>query len=228
MKIAQLTATGLATCLLLQGPAQAQMFVSDPATEAQTLITAGNTAQTVVHTLALLEQTVQIAQMFTTSFEVMGLLSSLNQPNRYPPTAHLESQMFAARAPASATARAIASDAENNVMWGNDAQGDLLRKQIAGSSNAAGAAADNLDAMDHRLRDNANALNQLSRSRDIMQATVTNGLILKQIHDAIIQNTQATSLLTMTTAQARLQEAEEATTQRRERQATAAIFGTGP
>ncbi|WP_081159509.1 type IV secretion system protein VirB5 [Ensifer aridi] len=228
MKIAQLTATALAACLLLQGPARAQFVVSDPATEFQSGLTAVNTAQNVVHTLALLEQTVQMVQMFTTSFAVTGVLSSLNQPNRYPSTDHLEKQMFAAQAPASATARAIASDAENDVKWGNDAQGALLREQIVGSSNAAGAAANNLDAMDHRLKENASTLNELSRSRNIMQATVTNGLILKQIHDAIIQNTQATSLLTMTTAQARLQAAEEATTQRRERRETATMFGALP
>ncbi|MBB4189048.1 type IV secretion system protein VirB5 [Sinorhizobium terangae] len=228
MKIAQLTATAIAACLLLRAPARAQLLVSDPVTEAQSLLTAGNTAQNVVHTLALLEQTVQMVQMFTTSFGVTGLLTSLNQPSRYPSTDHLEKQMFAARAPASPTARAIASDAENDVVWGNDAQGTVLREQIIGSSNAAGAAAGNLDAMDHRLRENASTLNQLSGSRNIMQATVTNGLILKQIHDAIIQNTQATSLLTMTAAQARLQEAEEATTQRHERQETAKMFATAP
>lgn len=60
-----------------------------------------------------------------------------------------------------------------------------------------------------------------------MQATVTNGLLLKQIHDAIIQNTQATSLLTMATAQAGLHAAEEAATQRQERQKTEMIFQIG-
>ncbi|WP_085034758.1 type IV secretion system protein VirB5 [Ensifer aridi] len=224
MKLAQLTATALAICLTLPGPTRAQFLVSDPATELQTTATAIATAENVIQTIAILEQTIQMVQMFTTSFGVTGLLSSLNQPTRYPTTNQLEKQMFAAGAPASATARAIASDVENKVVWGSDAEGALLREQIAGSSNAAAAAADNLDAMDQRLKRNANTLDQLSRSRNIMQATVTNGLLLKQIHDAIIQNTQATSLLTMTTAQARLQEAEEATTQRRERQATAAIF----
>lgn len=82
--------------------------------------------------------------------------------------------------------------------------------------------------MDKRLTANADTSAQLSRSRNIMQATVTNGLLLKQIHDAMIQNVQATSLLTMTTAQAGLHEAEEAAAQRKEHQKTAVIFGALP
>lgn len=135
--------------------------------------------------------------------------------------------MFSPRMPMSTTARAITTDTDRAVV-GGDAEADLLRSQITGSANSAGIAADNLETMDKRLTANAETSTQLSRSRNIMQATVTNGLLLKQIHDAMIQNVQATSLLTMTTAQAGLHEAEEAAAQRKEHQKTAVIFGAVP
>lgn len=134
--------------------------------------------------------------------------------------------MFDSQRPVSATARAIATD-RDRAIDGSDAHAELLRGQITGAANAASVAADNLELMDKRLRENGNTLGQLSRSRNIMQATVTNGLLLKQIHDAIIQNSQATSLLTMATAQASLHAAEEAAAQRRERLETAKIFSPG-
>lgn len=135
--------------------------------------------------------------------------------------------MFSARMPMSTTAHTITDDADRAVV-GGDAEGELLRSQITGSANSTGIAADNLEAMDKRLTANAETTAQLSRSHNIMQATVTNGLLLKQIHDAMIQNIQATSLLTMTTAQAGLHEAEEAAAQRKEHQKTATIFGVVP
>ncbi|MBB4232997.1 type IV secretion system protein VirB5 [Rhizobium mongolense] len=217
MKFSKLTVTAVATFLVLQGPARAQgMPVIDAAGIAQAIVQ-------IEKSVAILDQTIQLVTMFTSSFGVTSLLSSLNQPNRYPSTTQLGNQMFDSQAPGSTTARAIALDADRRII-GSDAEAALLRQQIAGAANAAGVAAGNLEMMDKRLRENGNTLGELSRSRNIMQATVTNGLLLKQIHDAIIQNSQATSLLTMATAQAGLHVAEEAAAQRRERQKTATIF----
>ncbi|AQS65541.1 MULTISPECIES: pilin minor subunit VirB5 [Rhizobium/Agrobacterium group] len=217
MNITKLVINALFICLVLSGTAKAQFVVSDPATEAETLTTAINTA-------ANLEQLITMVTMLTSPFGVTGMLSAIDQKNQYPSAGQLDKEMFSPQMPASTTARAITLDADRAVV-GDDAEGNLLRQQIAGAANAAGVAADNLDAMDKRLAANSETSGQLSRSRNIMQATVTNGLLLKQIHDAIIQNIQATSLLTMTTAQAGLHEAEEAATQRKEHQATALIFG---
>ncbi|MCP3468665.1 type IV secretion system protein VirB5 [Bradyrhizobium sp. CCGUVB23] len=221
----------VATCAIGSEPARAQFVVSDVVVEAQTAATAVSTAANLQKTIAVaantaanLEQTMAMVSMLTTPFGITGLLSALNQPNQYPSTNQLERQMFSTPMPTAGTASAIASGANRNVK-GNDAEGTLLRDHIAGSANAAGLAANNLKAMDYRLTENASTPNQLSRSGNIMQATVTNGLVLKQIHDAAIQNVQATSLLTMTTAQAGLHRAEEAIAQRREHQATADIFG---
>ncbi|AHG50099.1 type VI secretion protein (plasmid) [Rhizobium leguminosarum bv. trifolii CB782] len=220
MKIAQLTATALATFLALQGPARAQgMPVIDIGAIAQAIVQ-------IEKTTAILEQTVQLVSMFTSSFGVTGLLSSLNQPNRYPSTNQLNEKMFGnskmQKITNGTTARAIIRD---RPVLGDDAEAALLLQQINGAANAADIAAGNLDMMDKRLAENSKTLGQLSGSRNIMQATVTNGLLLKQIHDAIIQNSQATSLLTMATAQASLHAAEEAAAQRRERNETARIFG---
>lgn len=135
--------------------------------------------------------------------------------------------MFDARAPVSTMARTIVQDPTRRVT-GTDSEAKLLEGQITGAANAAALAADTLDTMDKRLKANDNTPGQLSRSRNIVQATVTNGLVLKQIHDAVIQNVEATSLLTMTTAQGSLHAVEEAATQRRERQDTAKMFGTLP
>ncbi|MGI8398251.1 pilin minor subunit VirB5 (plasmid) [Agrobacterium deltaense] len=217
MKTAKLAINALFICLALSGTAKAQFVVSDPVTETETLTTALNTA-------ANLEQLITMVTMLTSPFGVTGMLSALDQKNQYPSSGQLDKEMFSPQMPASTTARAITLDADRAVV-GDDAEGNLLRQQIAGAANAAGVAADNLDAMDKRLTANSETSGQLSRSRNIMQATVTNGLLLKQIHDAIIQNIQATSLLTMTTAQAGLHEAEEAAAQRKEHQATALIFG---
>nr|WP_172690669.1 MULTISPECIES: pilin minor subunit VirB5 [Rhizobium/Agrobacterium group]ASK41132.1 type IV secretion system protein VirB5 [Rhizobium rhizogenes]ASK41295.1 type IV secretion system protein VirB5 [Agrobacterium tumefaciens] len=220
MKIMQLVAAAMAVSFLSVGPARAQFVVSDPATEAETLATALETA-------ANLEQTITMVAMLTSAYGVTGLLTSLNQKNQYPSTRDLDTEMFSPRMPMSTTARAITTDTDRAVV-GGDAEADLLRSQITGSANSAGIAADNLETMDKRLTANAETSTQLSRSRNIMQATVTNGLLLKQIHDAMIQNVQATSLLTMTTAQAGLHEAEEAAAQRKEHQKTAVIFGAVP
>ncbi|WFS69655.1 pilin minor subunit VirB5 (plasmid) [Agrobacterium leguminum] len=206
--------------LTLSRTADAQFVVSDPATEAETLATALDTA-------ANLEQVITMVTMLTSAFGVTGLLTALDQKNQYPSTGKLDEQLFSSKAKTSMTARGIVSDPDRKVI-GNDAEGKLLRDQITTSANAAGLAADNLDALDKRLTANRDTSAQLSRSRNIMQATVTNGLLLKQIHDAVIQNTQATSLSTMTTAQAGLHEAEEAAIQRKEHQATALIFGAVP
>ncbi|MBO9102327.1 MULTISPECIES: pilin minor subunit VirB5 [Rhizobium] len=220
MKATQFAAAALAVSLLSVGPARAQFVVSDPATEAETLATALETA-------ANLEQTITMVAMLTSAYGVTGLLTSLNQKNQYPSTRELDKEMFSARMPMSTTAHTITDDADRAVV-GGDAEGELLRSQITGSANSTGIAADNLEAMDKRLTANAETTAQLSRSHNIMQATVTNGLLLKQIHDAMIQNIQATSLLTMTTAQAGLHEAEEAAAQRKEHQKTATIFGVVP
>ncbi|MBO9112499.1 MULTISPECIES: pilin minor subunit VirB5 [Rhizobium/Agrobacterium group] len=217
MKIPRLAINALFICLLLSGTARAQFVVTDPATEAETLTTAINTA-------ANLEQLITMVTMLTSPFGVTGMLSALDQKNQYPSSGQLNREMFSPQTPASTTARAITLDADRTVM-GDDAEGNLLRQQIAGAANTAGVAADNLDAMDKRLAANSETVAQLSRSRNIMQATVTNGLLLKQIHDAIIQDIQATSLLTMATAQAGLHGAEEAAAQRKEHQATALMFG---
>ncbi|KWV51286.1 MULTISPECIES: pilin minor subunit VirB5 [Rhizobium] len=219
MKTTKLATAALAVSFLSIGPARAQFVVTDPATELETLTTALEMA-------ASLEQTVTMVAMLTSAFGVTGLLTSLNQKNQYPSTRNLEQEMFSARMPMSTTARSIVDDADRAII-GRDAEAGLLRSQIAGSANSAGIAADNLEAMDKRLSANAETSAQLSRSGNIMQATVTNGLLLKQVHDAIIQNVQATSLLTMATAQAGLHEAEEAAAQRKEHQKTAIIFGAG-
>ncbi|WEX79569.1 pilin minor subunit VirB5 (plasmid) [Sinorhizobium numidicum] len=223
MKFTQLTATTLAACLIMQAPARAQWVVTDPATNVNTWLSYVNSGLSLIKTADLLEQTMTMVAMFTSSFAVTGLLSQLNQENKYPSTNNLSEQMFDSKRPVSSTARSIAMD-RDRVIDGGDAHAELLREQITGAANTASIAADNLESMDKRLRENANTLRQLSRSRNIMQATVTNGLLLKQIHDAIIQNSQATSLLTMATAQASLHAAEEAAAQRRERQETAKIF----
>lgn len=230
MKRTQLTAIVVAICVIGSGPARAQFVVSDVLVEAQTAATAVNTAANLEKTIAVaastaanLEQTIAMVSMLTTSFGVSGLLGSLNQPNQYPASNQLERQMFAGQRPTAGTANEIVSDASRTVK-GSDAEATLVRDQIVGSANAAGLAANNLKALDHRLAENANTPNQLSRSGNIMHATVTNGLVLKQIHDAVIQNAQATSLLTMTVAQAGLHQAEEAVAQRREHQATADLF----
>ncbi|NTF91463.1 pilin minor subunit VirB5 [Agrobacterium rhizogenes] len=220
MKTTQLIAAALAVSLLTVGPVRAQFVVSDPATEAETLATALETADNLI-------QTTMMVTMLTSAYGVTGLLTSLNQKNQYPSTTNLDTEMFSARMPMSTTARAITNDADRTLV-GGDAEADLLRSQITGSANSAGIAADILEVMDKRLTANAETSAQLSRSGNIMQATVTNGLLLKQIHDAMIQNVQATSLLTMTTAQAGLHEAEEAVAQRKEHQKTAIIFGAVP
>lgn len=226
MKFTQLTVTTLAACLAMQAPARA-LVVTDPGTTYQTWMTNLNTALNVIKTAEMLEQTITMVAMFTSTFAVTGLLSGLNQGNKYPSTTKLSEQMFDSNKPVSATARSIALDRDREID-GSDAHAELLREQISGAANAASIAADNMELMDKRLRENGNTLGQLSRSRNIMQATVTNGLLLKQIHDAIIQNSQATSLLTMATAQAGLHAAEEAAAQRRERQETAKIFSPLP
>ncbi|EJC80766.1 hypothetical protein Rleg4DRAFT_2415 [Rhizobium leguminosarum bv. trifolii WSM2297] len=217
MKIVQLTATALATLLALQGPARAQgMPVIDIAAIGEAIIQIEKSA-------AILEQTIQLVTVFSSSFGVTGLLSSLNQPNRYPLRNALSEKMFGdPKVPNGTTARAIISERK---VQGSDAEAVLLNQQITRAANAADIAAENLDMMGKRLAENSKTLGQLSGSRNIMQATVTNGLLLKQIHDAIIQNSEATSLLTMATAQASLQAAEEAATQRRERNETARMFG---
>ncbi|RVH08336.1 pilin minor subunit VirB5 [Sinorhizobium meliloti] len=226
MKFTQLTVTTIAACLIMQAPVRAQFVVTDPGNTYQAAITAGATILNYAKTAQMLEQTIAMVGMFTTTFAVTGLLSQLNQGNKYPSTNKLSEQMFDSQRPVSATARAIATDRDRAVD-GSDAHAELLRGQITGAANAASVAADNLELMDKRLRENGNTLGQLSRSRNIMQATVTNGLLLKQVHDAIIQNSQATSLLTMATAQASLHAAEEAAAQRRERLETAKIFSPG-
>ncbi|MBY5413381.1 type IV secretion system protein VirB5 [Rhizobium leguminosarum] len=221
MKFAQLTVTALTTFLVLQGPARAQFAVIDMGAIAQTIVQIEKTA-------AILEQTMNLVTVFSSSFGVTGLLGSLNQANRYPLTNQLSEKMFGSSKipsvtiPTGFTARAIIQDRE---VSGTDAEAKLLLRQITGAANAADIAADNLEKMGQRLAENSKTLAQLSSSRNIMQATVTNGLLLKQIHDAIIQNSQATSLLTMTTAQASLHAAEEAAAQRLEREKTGRIFG---
>lgn len=72
MKIMQLVAAAMAVSLLSVGPARAQFVVSDPATEAETLATALETA-------ANLEQTITMVAMLTSAYGVTGLLTSLNQ-----------------------------------------------------------------------------------------------------------------------------------------------------
>ncbi|GAJ95572.1 MULTISPECIES: pilin minor subunit VirB5 [Rhizobium] len=220
MKTTQHIAMALTVSLLSAGSARAQFVVSDPGTEAETLATALTTAEN-------LSQTIAMVTMLTSAYGVTGLLTSLNQKNQYPSTRDLDTEMFSARTPMSTMARAITTDRDRAVV-GGDAEAELLRSQITGAANSAGIAADNLEAMDKRLTANTETSAQLSRSRNIMQATVTNGLLLKQIHDAMIQNVQATNLLTMTTAQAGLHEAEEAAAQRKEHQKTAVIFGVAP
>ncbi|MBO9136608.1 pilin minor subunit VirB5 [Rhizobium sp. VS19-DR104.2] len=216
MKTAQFGLTVLVASLLISTPTKAQFVVSDPVTESETLATALSTASN-------LEQMITMVTVLTSAFGVVGLMSALDQKNQYPSTNMLEKQMFSADGTNSDVARAITSDNDRQVS-GSDAEADLLREQITGAANAIGVAAENLDAMDKRLDANSKTAGQLSRSRNIMQATVLNGLLLKHIHDAIIQNVQATNLLTMTTAQSGLHEAEEAAVQRDEHQKTARIF----
>ncbi|MGC5844356.1 type IV secretion system protein VirB5 [Mesorhizobium abyssinicae] len=227
MRLAKITAMALAALLSLQQSARAQFVVSDPVTEAQTTLTAVSTAGTLSNSALTLARTIEMVTMLTSTFAVTGLLTSLNRPGHYPAGGGVDKQMFDSQTPASSTARSIALDKDREVD-GSDSEATLLREQIAGAANAIGIAADNLGLMDRRLRENADTLRQLSSSRNIMQATVTNGLLLKQIHDAMIQNIQATSLLTMATAQAGLHDAEEAANQRQERRNTATIFGVLP
>ncbi|MER9303002.1 type IV secretion system protein VirB5 [Mesorhizobium sp. M0152] len=227
MKFAKLAVTTLAASLLLHGQARSQWIVTDPVTETQSTLTAISNAAILERSIETLATTIEMVTMLTSSFAVTGLLSSLNQGNHYPSSNKLEEQMFDARAPASIMARNIAKD-PNRIVNGTDSEAKLLQGQIAGAANAAAIAADTLGMMDKRLKDNAGTLGQLSRSGNIMQATVTNGLVLKQIHDAMIQNVQATSLLTMATAQGSLHAVEEAATQRREHQDTANMFSILP
>lgn len=231
VKLTQLTVAAIAIFVIRSEPARAQFVVSDVLVEAETAAMAASSAANLEKTIAVaastaanLEQTIAMVSMLTTPFGVAGLLGSLNRPNHYPSTNQLEKQMFAGQRPTAGPAHGIIAT-PNRTVKGNDAEGALLRDQIAGTANAAGVAANSLNAMDQRLTENAKTPNQLSRSANIMQATVTNGLVLKQIHDAAIQNAQATNLLTMTTAQAALHQAEEAVAQRREHQATADMFG---
>ncbi|PBB54780.1 MULTISPECIES: type IV secretion system protein VirB5 [Mesorhizobium] len=227
MRFAKLAATTLAASFLLSTQARSQFVVSDPVTETQVTLTAISNAAILERSITTLATTIEMVDMLKSSFGVTGLLGTLNQGNHYPSSNTLEGQMFDARAPVSTMARNIAQDPTRRVT-GTDAEAKLLEGQIAGAANAAALAADTLGVMDKRLKANDNTLGQLSSSRNIVQATVTNGLVLKQIHDAIIQNAQATSLLTMATAQGSLHAAEEAATQRRERQDTAKMFSILP
>ncbi|RWD01471.1 MAG: type IV secretion system protein VirB5 [Mesorhizobium sp.] len=227
MRFAKLAATTIAASFLLSTQARSQFIVSDPATELQSALTAGSTAAILIKSAQTLATTIEMVELLKSSFGVTGLLGALNQGNHYPSSNKLEGQMFDARAPVSNMARNIAQD-PTRIVTGTDAEGKLLKGQITGAANAAALAADTLEVMDKRLKNNADTLDQLSRSRNIVQATVTNGLVLKQIHDAIIQNVQATSLLTMATAQGSLHAVEEAATQRRERQDTAKMFNILP
>ncbi|MUT27081.1 MULTISPECIES: type IV secretion system protein VirB5 [Mesorhizobium] len=223
MRFAKLAVTTVAASFLLSTQARSQFVVSDPVTETQSTLTAASTAAILIKSAETLATTIEMVEMLKSSFAVTGLLGALNQGNHYPSSNKLEGQMFDARAPVSTMARNIAQD-PTRIVTGTDAEGKLLEGQIAGAANTAALAADTLAVMDKRLKANDNTLGQLSSSRNIVQATVTNGLVLKQIHDAMIQNVQATSLLTMATAQGSLHAAEEAATQRRERQDTAKIF----
>ncbi|CAN7738011.1 type IV secretion system protein VirB5 [Mesorhizobium sp. LjNodule214] len=223
MRFPTLAATTLAASFLFSGQARSQFVVIDPAVVTQAGLTAVSTAQILIKSAQTLASTMEMVEILKSSFGVTGLLSSLNQGNHYPSGNQLERQMFEGQAPTSIKARAIA-DNPNRKVDGTDSEAKLLQGQIAGAINAAALAADTLGVMDKRLKANDNTLGQLSRSGNIVQATVTNGLVLKQIHDAIIQNVQATSLLTMATAQASLHAAEEAAMQRRERQDTARMF----
>ncbi|CAN7723668.1 type IV secretion system protein VirB5 [Mesorhizobium amorphae] len=223
MRFPTLAATMLAAFFLVSTQARAQFVVTDPIAETQATLTAISNAAILQKSISTLATTIEMVDMLKSSFGVTGLLSSLNQGNHYPSGNQLERQMFEGQAPTSIKARSIA-DNPNRKVDGSDSEAKLLQGQIAGAVNAAALAADTLGVMDKRLRANDNTLGQLSRSGNIVQATVTNGLVLKQIHDAIIQNVQATSLLTMATAQASLHAAEEAAMQRRERQETARIF----
>ncbi|OBP72305.1 MULTISPECIES: type IV secretion system protein VirB5 [Mesorhizobium] len=222
MRLAKLAVITLAS-FLLSTQARAQWVVSDPVTETQSVLTAASAAAILIKSAETLAATIEVVEMLKSSFAVTGLLGAMNQGNHYPSSNKLEGQMFDARAPVSTMARNIAQD-PTRIVTGSDAEGKLLQGQIAGAANAAALAADTLDVMDKRVKANDSTLGQLSSSRNIVQATVTNGLVLKQIHDAIIQNVQATSLLTMATAQGSLHAAEESVTQRRERQDTAKIF----
>ncbi|MGX7877214.1 type IV secretion system protein VirB5 [Mesorhizobium sp. ORM6] len=223
----QVCSNKLAASFLLSTQARAQLAVFDPAVLTQAGLTAGSTAKILVTSAQTLATTIEMVEILKSSFAVTGLLSTLNQGNHYPSTKTLEGQMFDARAPVSNMARNIVTDPTRRVT-GTDAEGKLLEGQIAGAANAAALAADTLDIMDKRLKANDNTPGQLSSSRNIVQATVTNGLVLKQIHDAMIQNVEATSLLTMATAQGSLHAVEEAVTQRRERQDTAKLFSPLP
>ncbi|WP_404926476.1 type IV secretion system protein VirB5 [Mesorhizobium sp. ORM16] len=223
MRVAKLAATTLAASFLLSTQARSQWVVTDPGVAFQAGLTAASTAAMLKKSIETLATTIEMVEMLKSSFAVTGLLGALNQGNHYPSSNKLEGQMFDARAPVSTMARNIAQD-PTRIVTGTDAEGKLLQGQIAGAANAAALAADTLDVMDKRLKANDSTPGQLSSSRNIVQATVTNGLVLKQIHDAIVQNVQATSLLTMATAQGSLHAVEEAATQRRERQDTAKMF----
>ncbi|MCA0049310.1 type IV secretion system protein VirB5 [Mesorhizobium sp. B283B1A] len=227
MRFAKLVVTTLAVSFLLSTQARSQLIVTDPAVTVQAGLTAGSTAAMLIKSAQTLATTIEMVEILKSSFAVTGLLGALNQGNHYPSSNKLEGQMFDARAPVSTMARTIVQDPTRRVT-GTDSEAKLLEGQITGAANAAALAADTLDTMDKRLKANDNTPGQLSRSRNIVQATVTNGLVLKQIHDAVIQNVEATSLLTMTTAQGSLHAVEEAATQRRERQDTAKMFGTLP
>ncbi|ARP67177.1 MULTISPECIES: type IV secretion system protein VirB5 [Mesorhizobium] len=227
MRFAKLAVTTLAVSFLLSTQARSQFIVSDPALTVQAGLTAGSTAAMLIKSAQTLATTIEMVEILKSSFAVTGLLGALNQGNHYPSSNKLDGQMFDARAPVSTMARTIVQDPTRRVT-GTDSEAKLLEEQITGAANAAALAADTLDVMDKRLKANDNTPGQLSRSRNIVQATVTNGLVLKQIHDAVIQNVEATSLLTMTTAQGSLHAVEEAATQRRERQDTAKMFGTLP
>ncbi|ADV14690.1 hypothetical protein Mesau_05647 [Mesorhizobium australicum WSM2073] len=227
MRFAKLVVTTFAVSFLLSTQARSQLIVTDPAVTVQAGLTAGSTAAMLIKSAQTLATTIEMVEILKSSFAVTGLLGALNQGNHYPSSNKLEGQMFDARAPVSTMARTIVQDPTRRVT-GTDSEAKLLEGQITGAANAAALAADTLDTMDKRLKANDNTPGQLSRSRNIVQATVTNGLVLKQIHDAVIQNVEATSLLTMTTAQGSLHAVEEAATQRRERQDTAKMFGTLP
>ncbi len=174
MKFTQLTVTTIAACLIMQAPVRAQFVVTDPGNTYQAAITAGATILNYAKTAQMLEQTIAMVGMFTTTFAVTGLLSQLNQGNKYPSTNKLSEQMFDSQRPVSATARAIATDRDRAVD-GSDAHAELLRGQITGAANAASVAADNLELMDKRLRENGNTLGQLSAFKEHYAGNCTNG-----------------------------------------------------
>lgn len=196
--------------------ARAQLVVSDPSNLIE------NAAQA-ISAAATLEQMITMVLMLTAAYDVNGRLGGLNRSTEYPGTTQLTNQMFDTNNPASAVARSIAQDQDRQIT-GTDSSADLLKVQIAGLANSTGIAAQNLDVLDDRLDQNKKTLVELSTSKNIMQATVTNGLVMKQVHDAVIMNAQATNHLIMTVAQASLHEEEEAARQRKMRQDTALLF----